>query len=245
MIPPSDTILWITFAASLVPLLVAYLAVTRLRDRQRAWGEVPHPSRLILTTGFFLGGLGGMLFGIFVGPRVLVDPWTAVAITGPLIEETGKGLLPLALFAAGRLPNRAAGLAAGLFVGAGFAGVENLLFTLYGYAEGGEEEWASALQLRLAAGTMIHLTASGLLGYTLGASGSDRRPLTLIVAPISALAVSWLVHGVWNGGITLVNEAPIAAVVALCTGLVSMTVLARFYLVELRARAGVPTSASS
>ncbi len=231
----ANAILWLTFAASLVPVLLAYLAVLYLRRGLSAQGRSPQPSRTVLSAGFVLGGLGGMVFGIGLGPWFPSSDWLQTAVFGPLLEEVGKGLLPLLLFAVGRMPDRASGIAVGLVVGAGFAAIENLVFTIHGFAVGGEPGWESVVYIRLVFGTLIHMTASGLAGAVLGTYAGEQRLLARVVAPFSAIAVAWLIHGGWNSGIALAPAGPAWALLALFVAIVGGTALGWLYATELRA----------
>jgi RsiW-degrading membrane proteinase PrsW (M82 family) len=243
---PDGRVIWLSFAVSLVPILLAYLAAGRLQKADRV--RVPPggiPSHALLNIGFFLGGLGGALFGIMVGPSLDMTPLAAVALSGPLVEELGKALLPLALFAAGRLPSRGEGLAVGLVVGGGFAAVESWLFVIESYASGGEDEWMTMVQLRLLFGTVIHMGASGLAGAILGEAWHDGRLRVRVGAPVAALLVALLIHGGWN--ITVASSArhQAWAIVALAIATLTLAAVAKVYADGVRAPAGDRTSASS
>ena len=221
---PGSAIVWLTFATSLAPVLIAYLVAGRLRPAAIAAGDERFPGRLTLTAGLFLGGAGGALFGIFLGPP---DSWSELArlgLWGPAAEELGKGLLPLGLFVVGRLRSRHAGLAAGLVVGAGFAAVENLFFSIQGYADGGADEWLTTVQIRLAFGTLIHMGASGVFGAALGDAWAQSRS-TRYGAPLAALLGALLVHGGWNASLYAARTRPAWALMAILIAAFTLAVV--------------------
>lgn len=119
------------------------------------------------------------------------------AIITPLVEELAKPLATLPLI--GRLPRREAFLV-GASAGAGFAAVENVLYagSAYGFWR---NAWVGILLLRAVG--VVHPLGSGLMGLAWrdlfngepGARGAWLR----------RYAVAAGIHGVWNGGLTLVT----------------------------------------
>ena len=124
----------------------------------------------------------------FITLPILLTVLFFLSIVVPLIEEATKGL---GLFLSGLWlrPRPAQAFLLGVASGAGFALVENLLNSgLFGAA------LAEATVMRLAA-TVMHCTASGLVGWGWGEWRTNRRPARLALAFISAMAI----HGLWNG----------------------------------------------
>ncbi len=109
-----------------------------------------------------------------------------VAVLVPLIEELFK---PLAVWLfAWKLESPAQGLALGMLSGAAFALVESL-----NASGAGTESWAVVVSVR--AGTsLLHIAASGLVGWGIASAFRERRILRLVAAYSSAV----LIHGIWN-----------------------------------------------
>jgi hypothetical protein len=132
-------------------------------------------------------------------PSVIVAALMFVAVLVPLIEELFK---PLAVWLfARRIESPAQGFALGLLSGAAFALVESL-----NASGAGTETWPVIVTVR--AGTsMLHIMASGLVGWGIVSAFRERRILRLFVAYFSAV----LLHGIWNAcavgaGFSLVGE---------------------------------------
>lgn len=119
-------------------------------------------------------------------PAVIFSITAFVAVLIPLLEELVK---PVGLWLlAGRRISPALGFTAGALSGAGFALVESLGFT--SSANG----WAALVFMRIGTG-FIHIAASALVGWGLGAAWSQKRYLHLALSYLSAV----LLHGAWNG----------------------------------------------
>ena len=104
----------------------------------------------------------------------------------PLIEEAIK---PVGVWLlAGRQLEPAAGFAAGLLSGAGYAVIESLLLTTSG------QEWAYLVFARIGTGA-VHILTGGLVGWALVQAWNEGSYIRL--GAIYLLAV--LIHGTWNG----------------------------------------------
>ncbi len=125
------------------------------------------------------------------------NPWIFLAVLffvsgiGPLIEEAFK---PLAVwFVGNRLRSPAEGFVLGALCGAGFALFEGLLVT---------RETADMLGFSLAAraaSSLMHIAASGLMGWAIASVLLERRYWRLV--GIYPLAVA--LHGLWNAAVVL------------------------------------------
>lgn len=103
----------------------------------------------------------------------------------PLIEETLK---PIGVWLyAGRIITPAQGFVAGLLSGAGFALFESLVMTTVGGI------WSSAVVLRIGTG-ILHIVATGLVGWALALAWRDGRYLRLGLIFLAAVGL----HSVWN-----------------------------------------------
>lgn len=117
----------------------------------------------------------------------------------PLIEEIFK---PIALWAlAGRKISPQEGFVGGLLCGAGFALMENVL---YFTAVATPEDWLFMAIGRAGTG-VLHMLASGLVGWGLARAWRDRRWLFLGLITLGAV----LLHGLWNAFAFLTGIAPI------------------------------------
>lgn len=123
-----------------------------------------------------------------------------IALLVPMIEELLK---PLAVWIfAKKLGSPAQGFAMGLLSGAAFTLIESL------NASGdGTVDWPIIVGVR--AGTsLLHMTASGLVGWGIVSAFQERRILRFFAAYLSAVAI----HGIWNAcaigaGLSSVGES--------------------------------------
>ncbi len=81
------------------------------------------------------------------------------------------------------------GFVLGILCGAGFALLEGLIA-----ASGATQMWGFALAGRAAA-SLMHITASGLLGWAIASAQLQKRYGRLIVVYILSVSI----HGLWNG----------------------------------------------
>ena len=120
-------------------------------------------------------------------PLVFLALLSFVAGIGPVIEEIAK---PLAVLVLGkRLHTPAEGFALGALCGAGFALLEGLMA-----ASGTVEMWGLGL-LGRAVSSLMHITASGLMGWGYASARLEKRYGRLLLLFLLAVAI----HGLWNG----------------------------------------------
>jgi hypothetical protein len=132
-------------------------------------------------------------------PIVIATMLGYIAFLVPLIEEFFK---PLAVWIfAKKIQSPAQGFAMGLLSGAAFALIESL------NASGdGSASWPLIVSIR--AGTsLLHMTASGLVGWGIVSAFREKRIMRFFAAYFSAVAI----HGIWNAcavgaGISTVGE---------------------------------------
>jgi RsiW-degrading membrane proteinase PrsW (M82 family) len=119
-------------------------------------------------------------------PLVIATVVGYIALAVPLIEELFK---PLAVWIfARKMESPAQGFAMGLLSGAAFALIESL------NASGdGSVSWPIIVSVRTAT-SLLHITASGLVGWGIVSAFRERRVLRFFAAYFSAAAI----HGIWN-----------------------------------------------
>lgn len=120
-------------------------------------------------------------------PLVLFGALFYFSILTPLIEEPVKSIG--VWLGADRLRTPAQGFALGVLCGAGFAVVESMFATF-----SPDQSWGVTFLTRSASGLM-HITASGLIGWGVARARLSRRHLPLI----GAYALGIAIHGLWNG----------------------------------------------
>lgn len=132
-------------------------------------------------------------------PAVIAVLLGYIAVLVPMIEELLK---PLAVWIfAKNMESPAQGFAMGVFSGAAFALLESL------NASGdGSTNWPVIVSIR--AGTsLLHMTASGLVGWGIASAFREKRARRFFAAYFSAVAI----HGIWNAcaigaGISVIGE---------------------------------------
>ena len=132
-------------------------------------------------------------------PIVIAIVTGYIALAVPMIEELFK---PLAVwFFAKKIESPAQGFAMGILSGAAFALIESL------NASGdGTVNWPAIVSIR--AGTsLLHMTASGLVGWGIVSAFHEKRPSKFFAAYFTAVAI----HGLWNAcavgvGVSMVGE---------------------------------------
>ena len=122
---------------------------------------------------------------ILMNPVAITIMFLVMSVFIPLIEEAVK---PLVVWGCGRrLHNATEGFALGVLCGAGFALVEGLMA-----ASSPSQGWGTLLVAR-AGGSLMHITASGLMGWAIASAWQGKR-LRLLWTYL----VSVSIHGLWN-----------------------------------------------
>lgn len=133
-------------------------------------------------------------------PLVIGTTIGYIAIIVPLIEELFK---PLAVWIfAKKISSPAEGFAMGLLSGGAFALIESL-----NASSDGTVGWAAIVSIR--AGTsLLHMTASGLVGWGIASAFKEKRVSRFFAAYLTSASI----HGIWNAcavgiGISVVGES--------------------------------------
>ena len=160
----------------------------------------PDMAQLVMEISTKLGGISNdpeaimdALAGYIVNPIVLMAVITFASIIVPLIEELFKPIGVWFLARRGLTP--AAGFAAGLLSGAGYAVFESIALNTAG------EDWLMVVVARIGT-AVIHILTAGFSGWALASTWRDRRYLRVPLTYLGVVAV----HGFWNA-VTLVSAA--------------------------------------
>ncbi|MFZ8757838.1 PrsW family intramembrane metalloprotease [Microbacterium sp. HMH0099] len=199
---PAASILGLVLAA--VPFAVVWFAV-RLIDR---WE--PEPRRLLLFAALW-GAVASVAFALGVDLVLqltvggLGAPVSSV-IQAPIVEEVGKGLGLLLLYAAARrsFDGPVDGIVYGALIGAGFAFTENIQYFAISFIEGGAVQVSTTFFLRAILSPFAHVMFTSLIGFAFGLAA--RRSLSTGAAlryGLVGLLGAIVLHGLWNGSAVL------------------------------------------
>jgi RsiW-degrading membrane proteinase PrsW (M82 family) len=121
-------------------------------------------------------------------PAVVITLFFLASIAVPLVEEALK---PIGLwFLARKSLTPSEGFIGGVISGAGFAIVESLFNSIQLM----DDTWLVVSTMRFGT-TLMHMLASGLVGWGLASAWTQRKYLRLAGAYLAAV----ILHGVWNG----------------------------------------------
>jgi hypothetical protein len=124
-------------------------------------------------------------------PLVFLALLAFAAVLGPLIEEACKSI---AVWLVGRrLRSRAEGFYLGALSGAGFAILEGCL------SASGAGSMLGVGLLGRAASTLMHISASAILGWGVAAAILEKRYGRLLLSYLASVSL----HGLWNGSALL------------------------------------------
>lgn len=141
-----------------------------------------------------------LLAPYLTNPALIVIAMSYIAFIVPLIEELLKPL-GIWLFAK-QIDTPAQGFALGLLSGAAFA-----LFESLNASADGSMNWGAIVTARAGTG-LLHMTASGIMGWGIVSAIQEKKYSRLIGAYFAAV----LIHGIWNAsatgaGISAVGES--------------------------------------
>jgi hypothetical protein len=127
-----------------------------------------------------------------MNPVIIVVIFLVMAVITPMIEEAIK---PIAVWLlASKLQNPAEGFALGVVSGAGFALIEGLLAS-----SSPDQGWGILLAAR-AGGSLMHILASGLMGWAIASAWQGKRMRLLWVYPLCIT-----IHGLWNSAAVVIE----------------------------------------
>ena len=180
--------MFLGFFAPIKPTVLAWLAAF-------GWGT----GGALIFAGFGNGFLDAAVEASGLGENT-VDFATSV-LTGPVVEETGKGLGVLVLIVAARkiLERPAQGGAIGALVGMGFAWGEDVGYYVSALEDGMSGLWESFL-VRAILGAYAHAIFTGVFGYALAwALLRANNAMRAVVVGIVGFAGALALHAQANG----------------------------------------------
>ena len=170
---------------------IAALAIGILVASNPEWRAVFQQIRDQITRGGDIQNLLTTLAPYLTNPLVLLLALAFAAVFAPIIEETLK---PAAVWLLGkRMRSPAEGFALGGLCGAGFALLEGTLA-----ASGNSQMLGVGIAAR-AASSLMHITASGLMGWGIASAHLEKRYGRLGGAYLLSVSI----HGLWNGSVVL------------------------------------------
>ena len=201
-VSPSDA--WLAVGASTLSAVVGLVFL--------AWAARLKPTVLSWLAAFGWGTGGALIFAGY-GNGVIdsaveasnlsdeaVDFVTSV-LTGPIVEETGKGIGVLALILAARkvLDRPAQGGVLGALVGLGFAWGEDIGYYVSALEDGMSGLWESFL-VRAILGAYAHAIFTGVFGYALAwAVLRAKNVLTGLLVAVGGFIGALALHAQANG----------------------------------------------
>ena len=187
---------------AILPVIV-YIAIIYLVDRYEKeplwllgaaflWGAIPS-----IIFAFIVNTVLSIPFYVFAGEG-LGDALSA-SLVAPLVEESVKGMLLLALLLVWRqeIDSILDGIIYGAMIGLGFAMVENVFYFIGAFEEGGMESWFSVVALRNVFG-LNHSLFTALTGLGIAIARLTPRPWIRFTAPIMGWMGAMFLHFVHN-----------------------------------------------
>ena len=170
--------------AAILVAMMATLFIPGLRSIvTQVWNQV--------NSGMDMQSLLVSLAPTLNNPLVLLLALLFASILAPLIEETLK---PAAVWLLGkRLQSPAQGFALGALCGAGFSMLEGM------QAAGGMSQMLGIGIAARATSSLMHITASAILGWGIASARLEGRYGRLALAYLLSVGI----HGLWNGSVVL------------------------------------------
>lgn len=190
-----------------VPMFVFLVVIWWLDryDREPVW---------LLGLTFLWGSIGAVV-GAVIGSAILdgmfsvgltalgagdLTSYTGAVIVAPLVEEPAKAIFLGYVIWNRHFDNMTDGFVYGAAAGLGFGMTENLLYFVSVSHDAGA--WGTTVVIRTFYSAVMHATATAIVGASLGFA-RFRGCAALIGAGSLGLILAMLVHGLWNGLISL------------------------------------------
>jgi protease PrsW len=192
---------WLLAAALALGPIPVLLAIGMWLDRFE-----PEPVWLLART-FLWGAAVAILVAGIVNEvvKVALGDFLERVVSAPMIEEAMKGLAVLYVFRRRRehLDGVTDGVIYALFVGLGFAVVENIQYYREAIEKGGAAGLALVVGVRGLLTPFLHPFFTMFTGIALGLVISRRGAVRWIV-PLAGYVVAVFMHALWNSGIGMV-----------------------------------------
>jgi len=195
--------LWAVFSlamagSTMIALLAEYLVIGAVALVGWAamlshpeWRDVVQQLQTQITRATDMQSVLTVLAPYLTNPFVLLLILVFASGVGPFIEEAAK---PAAIWLLGKsLRSPSEGFALGVLCGAGFALLEGVTA-----ASGYSQIWGLGMAGR-AASSLMHIMASGLVGWGIASARLEKRFLRLAALYLGAVGL----HGLWNGSVVL------------------------------------------
>jgi len=184
------------------------------------WGAIP-AALLALLFNALLSAPFYLLFDS--GPAELVSG----AIIAPVVEESVKALLLFGILFLWRqeLNSLLDGIVYGAMVGMGFAMVENVLYYLSAFQDGGQAAWTGLVIVRGLLFGLSHALYTSLTGLGIAAARLGPNRFVRFIAPLAALAAAIALHAFHNAAMFMGNALGFLAGLTFDWGGVALTVL--------------------
>ncbi|MEV8274059.1 PrsW family glutamic-type intramembrane protease [Microbacterium sp. NPDC077184] len=189
---------------ALVPLALVLVAV-RLVDR---WEPEPR-GLVVFAVAWGAVAAVGIALAVDLGITTLFGPADTPlrealqsVVQAPIVEEVGKGLGLLLLFATARraFDGPVDGIVYGALIGAGFAFTENIQYFAVSFLEGGAETVTATFFVRGILSPFAHVMFTCLIGFALGLAARRGASFGAALGPwLLGLAGAIALHALWNG----------------------------------------------
>jgi RsiW-degrading membrane proteinase PrsW (M82 family) len=196
-------VLLLSLLAAAVPVLL-YVGLIYWADRyekEPVW---------LLSAAFLWGAVPAALLALLFNTLLsapfylLLDSGPAEVVAGgliaPIIEETAKAivLFLILFFWRQELDSPIDGLIYGAMVGMGFAMVENVLYYMNAFEEGGQAAWNVTVVMRGLVFGLSHALYTSLTGLGIAIARLTPNPILRIIAPLAGLAAAIALHAFHN-----------------------------------------------
>jgi RsiW-degrading membrane proteinase PrsW (M82 family) len=164
----------------------------------------------LLSAAFLWGAVPAALLALLFNTLLsapfylLMDSAPAELVSGgllaPIIEETAKAIILFLIlfFWRQELDSPIDGLIYGAMVGMGFAMVENVLYYVAAFDEGGQAAWNVTVVMRGLVFGLSHALYTSLTGLGIAIARLTPNPALRIIAPLAGLASAIALHAFHN-----------------------------------------------
>lgn len=232
-------LLLLSILASTLPILF-YIAIIYWVDRyeKEPWW--------LLTATFFWGAVPSILFAfvfnaLFSLPLFLLlgdelGEIFSASFVAPIVEESIKGLAILGIFIFWRheIDSPLDGIIYGAMVGLGFALVENVVYFVSVYQEGGLEAWGINIFLRSIVFGLNHALFSAMTGLGIAIARLTTNSALKIAAPIAGWSTAVFLHFLHNFTVSFGNLLCFVALFSNWGGLLLTLVIILWALLQER-----------